>query len=146
VSLLLRCARVNPGDGSPAVARADVRVEGDRIAEVGPVIEARPGDTVIEVAGRVLMPGFVDAHTHALWAGHRLDEHDQRLRGASYLEILKAGGGILSTVRAVRAASPGELRDGLQRRLGRMLREGTTTVEVKSGYGLSTERELVMLR
>jgi imidazolonepropionase len=146
VSLLLQGARVVPGDGTPALGRADVRVEGERIVEVGPAVKARPGDTVVDVAGRVLMPGFVDAHTHALWAGDRLDEHDQRLRGASYLDILKAGGGILSTVRAVRAASAGELRDRLTRRLGRMLREGTTTVEVKSGYGLSTERELVMLR
>jgi imidazolonepropionase len=93
-----------------------------------------------------VMPGFVDAHTHALWAGDRLDEFELAQRGASYLEILRAGGGILATVRAVRAASAGELAESLRRRLDRMLREGTTTVEVKSGYGLSTDDELKMLR
>jgi imidazolonepropionase len=92
------------------------------------------------------MPGFVDAHTHALWAGDRLDEFEQRLRGASYLDILKAGGGIWSTVRSVRAASQAELGERLRERLELMLREGTTTVEVKSGYGLNLEHELKMLR
>ena len=146
MSLLVRDARVVAGDGTPALPRANVRIEGDRIAAVGPGIAPAPGDTIIEAHGRVLMPGFVDAHTHALWAGDRLDEWEQRLRGASYLEILAAGGGILSTVRAVRAASEDQLAHDLLRRLDHMLREGTTTVEVKSGYGLSTEHELKMLR
>jgi imidazolonepropionase len=146
VSLFVRDARVVVGDGTPAVPRASVRIEGDRIAAVGAAIAPAPGDQIIEAGGRVLMPGFVDAHTHALWAGNRLDEWEQRLRGASYLEILAAGGGILSTVRAVRAASEEQLARDLRRRLDQMLREGTTTVEVKSGYGLSTEHELKMLR
>ena len=114
-------------------------------------LEARPTggrreETVIEAGGRVLMPAFVDAHTHACWAGERLDEWDMKLRGASYLELLKAGGGIMSTVRAVRAASEDELYEGLMERLGWMLRGGTTAVEVKSGYGLTTDDELKMLR
>jgi imidazolonepropionase len=146
LSLLVRDARVVPGDGSPALPRASIRIEGDRIAALGPGLEPAPGDTVVEAEGRVAMPGFVDAHTHALWAGDRAGELDLRLAGASYLDILKAGGGILSTVRAVRAASPEALARGLRRRLGHMLREGTTTVEVKSGYGLTTEHELRMLR
>lgn len=146
MSLLIRNARIVPGDGAPALPRAHLRVDGDRIAAVGPDVAAGPGDAVLDVGGRVVMPGFVDAHTHALWAGDRLDELELRRRGASYLDILRGGGGILSTVRAVRAASPDQLAAGLARRLRRMLREGTTTVEVKSGYGLSTEHELKMLR
>jgi len=146
VSLFVRDARVVPGDGTPALPCASVRVEGDRIAAVGPALAPAPGDEIIEARGRVLMPGFVDAHTHALWAGDRLGEWEQRLRGASYLEILAAGGGILSTVRAVRAASEEQLARNLRQRLDVMLREGTTTVEVKSGYGLATEHELKMLR
>jgi imidazolonepropionase len=146
MSLLVRGARVVVGDGSPTLARADVRVIGENIAAIAPALDPAPGEQVLEADGRVLMPGFVDAHTHALWAGDRLDEHELRLRGASYLEILQAGGGIWSTVRSVRAASPGELVARLRERLGRMLREGTTSVEVKSGYGLSSEHELKMLR
>lgn len=126
---------------------ADVVIEGGRIAEICEGGTARAaGARVIEARGRVLMPGFVDAHTHACWAGDRLDEWDQKRRGVSYLEILKSGGGIMSTVRAVRAAAQEQLEAGLRSRLAHMLREGTTTVEIKSGYGLSTEAELKMLR
>src|SRR5207237_9397899 len=101
---------------------------------------------IIDADGRVLMPAFIDAHTHALWAGDRLDEFEMKQRGASYLDILRAGGGILSTVRAVRAASQEQLTENLKQRLNIMLREGTCTVEVKSGYGLTTRNELKMLR
>jgi imidazolonepropionase len=159
LSLLVRDARVVIGDGTPALPRASVRIDGDRITTVNASPKPEPdrhadadadadadGAEVVEARGRVLMPGFVDAHTHALWAGDRLDEWELRQRGASYLEILAAGGGILSTVRAVRAASQEALARGLRARLDHMLREGTTTVEVKSGYGLSTEDELKMLR
>lgn len=146
MSLLIRGARVVKGDGTEPLAHADVRVEGQHIAVVAAQLDAVAGDQVIEADGRVLMPGFVDAHTHALWAGDRLDDFERRLRGASYLEILQAGGGIWSTVRGVRAASQEELARHLGERLTTMLREGTTTVEVKSGYGLSTEQELKMLR
>ena len=96
----------------------------------------------MEADGRVCMPGFVDAHTHALWAGDRLDEFAAQCAGTAYLDILAAGGGIMSTVRAVRAASRAELAESLSQRLRRMLAAGTTTMEVKSGYGLSTEHEL----
>ena len=132
------------GDTAP-IARADVVVEGGAIAEI--TDRAPSGaDTEIDARGRVLMPAFVDAHTHACWAGDRLDEWDRKRAGATYLEILGAGGGIMSTVRAVRAATERELADGLLARLDAMLHEGAGAVEVKSGYGLSTEAELKMLR
>ena len=127
---------------------ADVLIEGGVIVSVesGGETTIPPRAHVIEADGRVLMPGFVDAHTHACWAGDRLDEWAMRLRGATYLDIQRAGGGIMNTVRAVRGATQRELADGLRARLALMLRAGTTTVEVKSGYGLSAEAELTMLR
>ncbi len=103
-------------------------------------------DGVIDACGCVLMPAFVDCHTHACWAGQRLDEFEMKLAGRSYLEILNSGGGIMATVRAVRTASQQELTENLRRRLERMSALGTATVEVKSGYGLTTNDELKMLR
>jgi imidazolonepropionase len=146
VSLFVRDARLVSGDGAAVVIKTNVRIVGSLIDAIDASLEPAPGDTLLEAAGRVLMPGFVDAHTHALWAGQRLDEFELKLRGASYLDILKSGGGIWSTVRAVRAAPQSELAALLRERLELMLSEGTTTVEVKSGYGLSTEHELKMLR
>lgn len=146
MSLLIRNARLVLGDGKSPAFAGSLRVEGEHIAEVGAVLVPRVGEELIEADGRVLLPGFVDAHTHALFAGHRLDEFELKQSGKSYLEILEAGGGILSTVRAVRAASEQELATGLERRLARMLTEGTTSVEVKSGYGLHTLDEIKMLR
>ena len=128
------------------IPRGHVVVEGGLIAAMGEGdAPDLPGDR-IDARGRVLLPGFVDAHSHACWAGQRLDEWDRRRAGASYLEILAAGGGIMSTVRAVGAASEDELTDLLVGRLAVMLHEGTTSVEVKSGYGLSPPGELKMLR
>ncbi|MBO6513277.1 MAG: amidohydrolase family protein, partial [Phycisphaerales bacterium] len=101
--------------------------------------------TLIDARGRVVMPAFIDAHTHLCWAGDRLDEWERKQQGATYLEILQSGGGIMSTVRAVREATVDELTQGLLVRLNAMLNEGTTTCEIKSGYGLSTEHELNML-
>lgn len=145
-SLLIRDARVVTLTDRGTLERASVLVRGERIVSVGPDIPAPDDARVIEADGRVLLPGFVDAHTHALWAGDRMDEFEAQLAGASYLEVLEAGGGIMSTVRAVRDASRAELTDLLEGRLARMLRAGTTTVEIKSGYGLSTEHELESLR
>ena len=121
-------------------------MRGELIAGLGPELAPEPDEEVVDAGGRILMPGFVDAHTHALFAGSRLDEFELSLRGKSYLEILAAGGGIHSTVRAVSMTSETDLALGLSRRLRVMLTHGTTSVEVKSGYGLSTEGELKMLR
>ena len=124
----------------------EVLVTDGKITAVGAKVEAPADAEVIDAQGRVLMPGFVDCHTHACWAGDRLNEWEQRLRGVPYLEILKAGGGIHATVRAVRDATKKQLAAHLKERLAAMLAEGTTTVEIKSGYGLETEEELKMLR
>ena len=101
---------------------------------------------VVDASGRVVMPAFIDCHTHSCWAGSRLDEFEMGLRGVPYLEILKRGGGIMSTVRAVRGASKEELSIELLGRFGLMASLGTTAIEVKSGYGLTTGDELKMLR
>jgi len=128
------------------IPQGEVLVVDDKIAAIGAKVDAPADAQVIDAAGRVLLPGFVDCHTHACWAGDRLDEWEQKLNGVPYLDILKAGGGIHSTVRAVREATQKQLAASLRERLGQMLRGGTTTVEVKSGYGLQTEAELKMLR
>ncbi|MCW5876720.1 MAG: imidazolonepropionase [Anaerolineales bacterium] len=119
-----------------------------RIVAVGGSAELRaayPGEEQLDAGGRVLMPGFVDAHAHPIWAGDRAAEFEQRLQGKSYLEILEAGGGILSTVRATRGASPEQLIAQTRPRLAAMFAHGSTTIEAKSGYGLDLETELRML-
>ena len=134
------------GDPKP-LARGWLAVHDGLIAAMGEGDAPEgPAAERVHAHGRVLLPGFVDCHTHACWAGDRLDEWELKQRGATYLEILKSGGGIMSTVRAVRQASEEELAAGLLERLEVMAREGTTTAEVKSGYGLTTEAELKMLR
>ncbi|HRJ50232.1 MAG TPA: hypothetical protein PKU91_06845, partial [Phycisphaerales bacterium] len=145
MSILIQNARVMARAAQPPTL-GDVLIEGDRIAGVGPGITTLlPPGRIIDAGGRIVLAGLVDCHTHACFAGERLDEWDRRRQGATYLEILASGGGIMSTVRAVRAASKKELADHLARRLAVMADEGTTTVEVKSGYGLSTRDELKML-
>ena len=93
----------------PRLENGDVLVNGDRIAAVGKDLGAFKDSRIVDAGGKVLMPGFVDCHTHACWAGDRLDEWEQKRAGVPYLEILKRGGGIMSTVRAVREASPQQL-------------------------------------
>lgn len=146
MNLIVENARVVTDGGEPSGTLSHVRVRDGHVAEIGAHLVAAPGERVVDARGRALMPGFVDAHTHALWAGDRFADFEATLAGQSYTEIARRGGGIMSTVRAVRAASEEELAHGLSERLGAMLREGTTTVEVKSGYGLDTETELKMLR
>jgi imidazolonepropionase len=106
----------------------------------------RPADVTVDAAGGTLLPGFVDAHTHPVWTGDRGEEIGRRLAGESYSMIAAEGGGILATVRATRAASDEELSTTVRRRLRRMLAHGTTTVEAKSGYGLTVHDELRALR
>lgn len=124
---------------------SDLAVDGGVITAIGSSLPAM-GRREIDADGRVLMPAFVDCHTHMCWAGCRLDEWERRLAGATYLELLSGGGGIMATVRAVRLASEERLAELLFERLQAAMNEGTCTVEVKSGYGLSTESELKMLR
>jgi imidazolonepropionase len=118
------------------------------IVAVGPsdeLLEAYPVEERLDATGHVVMPGIVDPHTHLVWAGDRATEFELRLEGKSYLEILAAGGGILSTVRATRQATIDELLAQTHPRIASMLAHGTTTAEAKTGYGLQTDTELRML-
>ena len=130
------------------VEHGAVAIKDGLIALVGPTAEVR-GQVVaieeIDASGKVVMPGFVDPHTHLVFAGDRAGEFEQRIKGATYMEIMAAGGGIMSTVRATRAASVEQLVEESQARLDRMLAHGTTTAEAKTGYGLDTENEPKML-
>jgi imidazolonepropionase len=128
---------------------AYVRCEDGRIADVGRMRDLTgAGDDVVEIdgRGRCALPGLVDCHTHACFVGDRVHEFDLRARGASYEELHAAGGGILATVAATRAASEDELVAAVERHRGWMLAHGTTTFEAKSGYGLDRDTELAMLR
>jgi imidazolonepropionase len=122
-----------------------VAVANGRILATGPtpdILHTYAADAVIDANGRCVIPGFVDPHTHIPWVGDRAGEFEQRLAGASYMEIMAAGGGIMSTVRGVRQASLDDLIADNLPRLDRMLRLGTTSMEAKTGYGLSTAAEL----
>jgi imidazolonepropionase len=126
-----------------------VLIKDGLIAAVGSTADLRlayPEEKSVDMSGRVVLPGFVDPHTHALWAGDRAAEFEMRLEGKSYLEILAAGGGILSTVQATRDASIEKLLNETRPRLENMFYHGTTTVEIKTGYGLQTAAELRMLK
>jgi imidazolonepropionase len=109
-------------------------------------VQAAPGAVVLDAVRGAVVPGLVDPHTHVIYAGDRREELRRRLAGATYAEIAASGGGIVSTVRATREASEDALVESARRRLGEMLRCGTTSAEAKSGYGLETEAELKMLR
>jgi imidazolonepropionase len=126
-----------------------VLIRDGKILETGTTSELAgryPGEETLDVGGRVVMPGFVDPHTHVIWAGDRSAEFELRLQGRTYLEILEAGGGILSTVRATRDASLEELIAQTRLRLRCMFAHGTTTLEAKTGYGLDQETEHRLLK
>lgn len=131
-----------------SLAGGAVAVKDGRIAAVGPtaaVLARYEAAEMLDATGQAVCPGLVDAHTHAVYAGERLDEFEMRIQGKSYQEIMLAGGGILNTVRQTRAASLDQLVNQSAVRLAEMLRQGTTTAEVKTGYGLDTASELKML-
>jgi imidazolonepropionase len=154
---LITCAGPIPRVGA-AMAQAAAVEDGalaardGRLIFVGPtdvcdrLIETTPEATVLDASGCAVVPGFVDPHTHLVYAGDRRDEMRRRLAGATYAEIAAEGGGILNTVAATRAAAVGDLVELARSRLADMLRCGTTTAEVKSGYGLTVADELKMLR
>src|SRR5262252_3260704 len=124
-------------------------IRDEKIERVGPSDEIKKnvGDAeIVDARGRIVMPGFVDAHTHLVFAGNRLDDFERRARGETYEQIAKAGGGIWSTVEKTRAANEGDLLAQAKKHANWFLRCGTTTVEAKSGYGLTVEDELKILR
>ncbi len=126
-----------------------VAVNHGQIVAVGQSAQIKADYTArrtLDAGGRAVCPGLVDCHTHVVYAGNRVDEFEQRVRGATYMEIMQAGGGIAGTMRATRAASPEQLVAEARPRLAAMLALGTTTAEVKTGYGLNTAGELAMLR
>jgi imidazolonepropionase len=146
-------ARRGPAQGEiRRIREPAVRAEGGVLTFVGTEADyrreysGRPADVTVDAAGRTLLPGLVDAHTHPVWTGDRGQEIGRRLAGESYAAIAADGGGILSTVRATRAASDEELHSTVRRRLVSMIAHGTTTAEAKSGYGLTVEDEIRALR
>jgi imidazolonepropionase len=126
-------------------------IRNGRIAAVGRRIDllrggAARGATKFDLGGRTVLPGFVDSHTHLVFAASRAADYEKRIAGATYEEIARAGGGILSSVKKLRAAEPEALKDHAMAALQRMAEHGTTTIEAKSGYGLNAKSELAILR
>ena len=131
------------------IADGAVVVVGDRIMGVGTsaeILAEFSSENVVDADGRVVCPGFVDPHTHIVYAGDRLNEFELKIKGTEYLEILASGGGIISTVKNTRAATVETLVEKGLARLDKMLKCGTTTCEIKTGYGLDTETEIKMLQ
>jgi imidazolonepropionase len=131
--------------GYGLIPDAALLIEGDSIAWIGPRAQA-PKAQSLDCQGKLLTPGLIDAHSHLVFAGNRAAEFERRLQGASYEDIARAGGGILSTVTAAREATEDDLIAQSLPRLDAMIAQGTTTVEIKSGYGLTIADELKMLR
>jgi imidazolonepropionase len=143
-----RAATVADAAGYGTIEDAAIAIEGGHIAWIGSQADL-PRQTVketVSLGGRWLTPGLIDCHTHLVFGGERAGEFEQRLKGATYEEIAKAGGGIVSTVRATRAASEAELLASAKVRLAALMAEGLTTIEIKSGYGLDLENERKTLR
>lgn len=134
-------------DEAELIEKGAIVIEGGQIVWVGPEADlcSTSGER-IDLAGRLVTPGLIDCHTHVVHAGDRAREFEMRLNGASYEEIARAGGGIFSTVKATRAATESELLSASLPRVDRMLAEGVTAIEMKSGYGLTVEDELKLLR
>jgi imidazolonepropionase len=134
------------GAGLGAIERGALVTEGGRIAYAGPEADAPSANETVDCEGRWITPGLIDCHTHLVYGGDRAREFEMRLAGASYEEIARAGGGILSTVAATRAASEDALVAQGLRRLDALIAEGVAAVEIKSGYGLDLASEQKMLR
>ena len=135
------------GDGLGLIDDGVVAAQEGRIVYAGPARDAPSGAArTLDCEGRLITPGLIDCHTHLIHAGSRASEWAMRLEGASYEAIARAGGGIVSTMRATRAASEAELVETALPRLDALIAEGVTTIEIKSGYGLDTASELKMLR
>jgi imidazolonepropionase len=132
------------------IADGGLLVDDGRVSRIGPSVEIEKGlaagSQIIDATGKVVLPGFVDAHAHPVFGGNRVDEFEMRAQGASYEEIAASGGGIRSTVAKTRAASDDELLIQAKKHAGWFLAGGTTTVEAKSGYGLSVDDEIRILR
>jgi len=142
-------ATLHDDTGYGLIPDGAIAVEGTRIAWVGPVAdipEAYRDAPSHDLSGRLVTPALVDCHTHVVFGGNRAVEFELRLNGASYEEVARAGGGIVSTVTATRAASEDMLLQDALRRVDALIREGVATIEIKSGYGLDRESELKMLR
>ena len=153
VDRLFRDARLatmagGAGEGLGIIEDGIVATEGGRIVYVGPRADAPRLDPAepVRCDGRWMTPGLVDCHTHLVYAGNRAHEFELRLKGASYEEIARAGGGIVSSVAALRAASEDELVAQSLPRLDALIAEGVTTIEIKSGYGLDAANEAKSLR
>ncbi|MFO1202913.1 MAG: imidazolonepropionase [Tabrizicola sp.] len=147
--LLTHATLATMTEGYGLIPDAAFALQGERIVWVGPMADlpaAYRGLPERNCGGRLVTPGLIDCHTHAVFAGHRAVEFELRLKGASYEEIARAGGGILSTVTATRAASEEELLAKALPRVDQLIASGATTIEVKSGYGLTIADELKMLR
>ena len=142
--MILTNARIATMDG-PVIEAGAIAIDGDRIAWIGPMAEAPEGETT-DLDGRLVTPALIDCHSHVVFGGNRAGEFAMRLEGASYEEVARAGGGIVSTVAATRAASADALLADALTRVDAMIAEGVTTLEIKSGYGLERETELRMLR
>jgi imidazolonepropionase len=150
-TLLLDCQVASMDSPGSRIRDAALGIAGGRIAWVGATddMPGRPRDLAREIrplGGAFVTPGLIDCHTHLVFAGDRAKEWEMRAKGASYEEIARAGGGILSTVRATRDATEDELTDAAVPRALKLVREGVTTIEIKSGYGLTAECEAKMLR
>jgi imidazolonepropionase len=147
--LLTHATLATMTSGYGLIPDAAVALDGDRIAWAGPMADLPAAYHALpdhDCSGRLVTPGLIDCHTHAVHGGHRAVEFELRLQGASYAEIARAGGGILSTVTATRAASEDQLLASALPRIDQLIASGATTVEVKSGYGLTIADELKMLR
>lgn len=132
--------------GYGLIPGAGIVLDGERIAWVGPMTGLPAGGERIDLGGRLVTPGLIDCHSHVVFGGDRAREFEMRLNGASYEDVARAGGGIVATVAATRAASEDDLLTQALPRVDQMLAEGVTCLEVKSGYGLDIETELRMLR